>query len=74
MSKDHHEASFERPRVLVGVSDVLVLTVPQTMRTDEKQQYLEWFRQSLEGTSLSDCRIILLDGGADVGVYRGPSQ
>jgi hypothetical protein len=53
------------------MNDVLILRTPQVMKSDQKQQYLDWFCESLKGTVLENCRVILLDGGADVQVFKG---
>lgn len=55
----------------VRVNDVLVLSTPTSLRNDQKDAYLNWFRGSLVGTSLERCKVILLDGGAQVQVLSG---
>jgi hypothetical protein len=56
---------------IVRASDVLILSTPQGVKADAKQQYLDWFRGTLIGTSLEHCKVILLDGGAEIQVFRG---
>ena len=60
-----------RDRIIVGKPDVLILTVRPTLTVDQRKKYLEWFEESIAGTTLEDCRVILLDGGAEVSIYRG---
>lgn len=55
----------------VRVNDVLVLTTPALLKNEQKDAYVKWFTDALNGTSLEGCRVILLDGGADVHVFRG---
>jgi hypothetical protein len=55
----------------VRLNDVLVLSTPGVMRNEQKDAYMKWFTDALKGTSLEGCRVILLDGGADVQVFRG---
>lgn len=55
----------------VLATDVLILEVPQRLSNQEKAKYLEWFLASLKGTSLEGHRVVLLDGGAKLELFRG---
>jgi hypothetical protein len=60
--------------IVVRASDVLILTVPERLTNESKKKFLEWFQGSLTGTSLEVCRVVMLDGGATVQLYRGDDQ
>lgn len=64
----------EQLPTIVRATDVLILTLPAPIKSTEKQAYLDWFRGTLTGTSLEHCKVVLLDGGAQVQVFRGDAM
>ena len=59
------------PNLAIRPGDVLLLKVQRELSVKAKQELVQWFRGAIEGTSLAGCKVILLDGGMDVEIYRG---
>lgn len=67
--------SEDLPVTTVRAKDVLILRVPQLFKSDQqKQDYLDWFCSTLTGTSLEGCKVVLLDGGSEMQVFRGDAM